>query len=190
MGRHAKLSRESILAGTIGLIETSGAEAATVRGICGRLGVSEAAIYRYFASKDDMTWQAYARIVAGMVEEKRHLVDDPRPFRVKLREWVSLSYGFFDRHREAFAYVLLSPPPPMAGSTKIVAAQGTLFRRMVARARAAGEIRDLPPELALSHFTGLMLNVPRLIRQGTLRGPAMRYLDEVADAAWQVLRIR
>jgi hypothetical protein len=45
----------------------------------------------------------------------------------------------------------------------------------------------MPPELALSHFTGLMLNVPRLINEGTLEGPASRYVDDVADAVWRAL---
>lgn len=188
MARQAKLSRASILAGTVELIGTAGVEAATVRRICGRLGVSEAALYRHFGSKDEVAWAAYAGIVAAMVEEKRHLVEDPRPFRLKVRDWIDLSYRFFDRHPEAFAYVLLMPPPPIAGDDPIVTAQGDLFRTMARRAREAGSMRDMPSALALSHFVGLLLGVPRAIRNGALPGPALRYVDEVSWAAWQVLR--
>ena len=60
--------------------------------------------------------------------------------------------------------------------------------KMIIRAQEAGEIRAIDPQLALSHFSGLLLNVPRLISEGTLEGPAARYIDEVAQAAWRIFR--
>ena len=59
---------------------------------------------------------------------------------------------------------------------------------LVRQALTRGEIRDISPELALCHFSGLMLNVPRLIREGQLTGPAVRYVDDVSSAAWRVLQ--
>lgn len=58
---------------------------------------------------------------------------------------------------------------------------------MIARATKAGEVREIAPEVALSHVVGMILNVPRLIHEGTLAGPALKYADEVATAAWRVL---
>jgi hypothetical protein len=45
----------------------------------------------------------------------------------------------------------------------------------------------LPPKLAYSHFSGIMLSVPRLIHEGVLRGPALSYLDEASEAVWRAL---
>ncbi len=114
----------------------------------------------------------------------------PNPIAQKLRDWIRISYAYFDRYPEAFTYVLLMPPPAAVPQTEteITGAQGRLFMELIGDARAAGEMRDISPELALSHFTGLMLNVPRLIYQGNLPGPASVYVDEMANAVWRVLQ--
>ena len=41
-------------------------------------------------------------------------------------------------------------------------------------------------ELALSHFSGILLNVPRLINEGSLPRPALQYTDEVKRAIYRV----
>ena len=43
--------------------------------------------------------------------------------------------------------------------------------RLYRAALAGGEALAMSEEMALSHFTGLMLNVPRLINEGRLPGP-------------------
>jgi len=65
--------------------------------------------------------------------------------------------------------------------------QGRIFMEMIKSAVATEEIKPIAPELALSHFTGVMLNVPRLINEGLLEGPASRYFEAVADAVWNIL---
>ena len=57
---------------------------------------------------------------------------------------------------------------------------------MYQRAIETGQVRDLPLEVALSHFGGVMLNVPRLINDGALSGPALSYLEETANAVWRI----
>ena len=109
-----------------------------------------------------------------------------------------LTYNYFDRHPAAFTFVLMTPhlvPPAgqSAGSgvvdrLRLSADQGDLFLEMIEEALKAGEVRPMPPKLALSHFAGVLLSVPRLIREGVLGGPASAYADEVSDAAWRILR--
>ena len=73
------------------------------------------------------------------------------------------------------------------GEEEVTRIQGKLLRTMLGSAMQRGEIRSLEPELAASHFTGVMLNVPRLINEGQLRGRAFDYVEEVANAVWRVL---
>jgi AcrR family transcriptional regulator len=192
MGRPAKISCESIAEHTVRLVAKEGLHCTTIRAISKSLNVNEAAIYRYYKSKEAIFWDAYARIVEEMIGEKRLLTESTKPFRELLSEWVLLTFTYFDRHPDAFTYVLLLPPPvELHASTshqEIILAQGKLFMVLVRHALAKGEIRDISPELALCHFSGLMLNVPRLIREGQLTGPAVRYVDDVSSAAWRVLQ--
>ena len=37
------------------------------------MGVTEAAVYRHYRSKEELIWQAYKRIVEEMIREMEHL---------------------------------------------------------------------------------------------------------------------
>jgi AcrR family transcriptional regulator len=188
MSTNRKNRKEELLAAAVRLVATGGTEAATVRAIAREAGVTDAAVYRHYDSKDDLCWHAYNRIVDEMVREKRHLVASEAPLRERIREWVRLSYAYYDQNSAAVAFVLAMPLVAYRSGHSTVVGQGELFLEMIERARDAGEIRSIAPEVALSHFVGMLLNVPRLISEGTLPGPASDYVDEVAMAAWRVLR--
>jgi len=122
------------------------------------------------------------------IHEKEQLLSEATSLREKLREWIRVSYAHFDRHPEGFTYVFLTPRVVPVSERGITRRQGELFVELIRRARDAGEVRPIEPATALSHFTALMLNVPRLINEGTLEGPASAYTEEVWTAVWRVLR--
>ena len=181
--------KDELISATVRVVAARGAAAATIRAIAREAGVTDAAVYRHYDSKEDLCRRAYDRIVEEMVQLKQHLVASEAPLREKLREWVRLSYAYYDRNPEAIAFVLAMPIVAYRSGHSSVIGQGELFMEMIERARRAGEIREVLPEVALSHVVGMLLNVPRLINEGTLPGPASDYVDEVARAAWRVLRL-
>ena len=180
--------KEELLDATVRLVANSGAEAATIRAIAREAGVTDAAVYRHYESKDDLCWRAYNRIVEALAAEKRALVTSDTPIRAKLHEWVRLSYAYYDQNPAAIKFVLAMPLVAHRSGHPAVIGQGELFLEMIDRARRAGDIRPVAPEIALSHFVGIVLSIPRLIYEGTLPGPASRYVDEAAEAAWRALR--
>jgi AcrR family transcriptional regulator len=187
MGRRAKISPNAITDSAIRLVVREGARHATVKAISAHMEVNEAALYRHYRSKDEILSSAYVRIVEEMAAEKRQLAKRGLPFRELVGEWIRLTYAYYDNNPDAFAYVLLLPPPRAVAASGIERAQGKLFLSLLRRALKNNEIRSVEPKLAYSHFSGIMLNVPRLIRDQVLRGPAKRYVDEVTAAVWQVL---
>lgn len=167
---------------------TRGAGAATIRAIAREVGVTDAAIYRHYRSKDELYWSAYTQITQEMVQEKEPLLNRDEPIHQRLREWIRLTYRFYDQHPDAFYFVFIQPHDPPEEMREITLVQGEILGRMITQAQRDGEIRDLRTELALSHFTGLLLNVPRLISAGALQGPAERHIDDVFDAVWRIFR--
>lgn len=187
--RRTPRNTKAILARSIiALVAQGGEQAATIRAIADRTGVTEGAIYRHYRSKKELRWDAYKQIVEEMVHEKQHLMSSHASIRAKLHEWIRLTYAYFDRHPDAFTYVLLVPLPPALSQEQIATHQGQLFMTLMTEACATRAIRDMSPQMAMSHFTGVMLNVPRLINEGTLQGPASPRVDEVADSVWRILR--
>jgi AcrR family transcriptional regulator len=185
-----KNKKDELIAATVRLVANGGSGAATIRAIAHEAGVTDAAVYRHYRSKDEFYQRAYASTATAedMIREKEQLVANPAPIRQKLHEWIRLSYAYFDNYPEGFTYVFLTPHTRPTAERDTVMRQGQLFIGMIRRAQEAGDIRPLAPQLALSHFVGLMLNVPRLINAGMLDGPASAYTEEVSVAVWRTLR--
>ncbi len=180
-------TKENLIAAALHLATEHGVDGASVRRIARRAGVTEGALYRHFKNKDDLWREVYSRTVEQLIEAKSRLLEANRPARETLREWIRLSYDFYDRNPDAFTYVLLMPSRIAANLGEIYTEQSRLFLVLVQRAQTGDEMREINPALAMSHFIGIMLNVPRLINEGVLIGPASGYVDEVADAVWRVL---
>ena len=187
MATGRKNRRDEIVAATVRLVSRQGVSRASIRQIASEAGVTEGALYRHFESKDDLCQQAYRQIVADMAEEKEQILKSVAPLPARLREWIRLSYEYFDRYPEAFTYVVLTPYD--FAESDIASRQGRLLTAMLTDANRAGHLPDMDPALALSHFTGLMLNVPRLINDHVLPAPASQYVDAIASAAWAVLGV-
>jgi AcrR family transcriptional regulator len=181
-------TKRSLIRATVGIVAEEGVGAATIDAIARRVGITQGAIYRHYRSKDDLRWDAYRQIVEEMITEKDHLLTSETSVRDRLREWIRLTFEYFDRDPEAFTYVFLVPHTRVPEChQEITWRQSELFLRMIRQGQATHEIRRISPELALCHFTGLMLNVPRLINEGVLQRPAIDYVDEITGMVWRVL---
>jgi AcrR family transcriptional regulator len=182
------ISQPELVAATVRLVSRHGKDGASIRAIAREAGMTEGAIYRHYESKEGMCWDAYRQIVDEMILEKKRVTLSAAPLRERLREWVRLSYAYFDRAPEAFTFVLLTPGVVPPEDEEVTTSQGCMFMEMIREALSAGEVRPISAELALSHFSGVMLNVPRLVNEGLLEGPALQYVDDVADTVWRMLR--
>ncbi len=191
MARTLNNTKQALMTAMMRVVAQRGLEAATIGAIALEVGVTQGAIYRHYRSKEQLQWCAYKQAIEAMIHEKETLAGSGLPFGEKIREWVRLTYHCYDQDRYAFTYVLLTDHPQLHGLDEegITTRQGQLFMEMFAAAQKAGLARQIPPKLALSHFTGLMLNVPRLINEGLLTGPAVGFADEVTQSIVWVLGI-
>lgn len=158
-----------------------GVQGASIRTIAREAGVTEGAVYKHFGNKDELIREAYTAIVEEMARDKLVLLKADLPFKHALRAWVKLTYEYFDGNRDAFSYVLLMPHQ-MAGTLgAIYKQQGEIFRSFIGEAQGRGEAKQMDLGLAYALFTGCVLNIPRLINEGVLEGPAQNYGDEIAE---------
>ena len=187
----ARTTRENLVDAAVRLAAQNGVDATSVRTIAREAGVTEAMLYRHFKSKDELWRDVYTRIVEEMVRDKAALLGDSAPIRQRIHEWVRLTYEYYDGNRDAFTYVLLMPSSFAEKLGDIYYKHGRLFKQLLEEGRQRGELRhDIDMTLALSLFSGVLLNVPRSINDGLLDGPAAHYIDAVAESAWQLLKAR
>ena len=183
-----KNKREDIVAAAIRLAAQKGMNA-TVRQIAEAAGVTEGALYRHFASKEDLCCQAYCQIVEEMAGAKEEIIASRQPMRDKLYEWVRVSYDYFDLYPHAFIYVLLTSHDFPQDQQEITRRQGRLLMQMVGPMAEKLHPDPMTPVEAMSHFTGVMLNVPRLIYENSLPGPAAHYTDRVVKVIWRIFQL-
>jgi AcrR family transcriptional regulator len=183
---HRNNRKDEITSAALTLVAKKGLGAATIRAIAGLAGVTEGAIYRHFPNKESLIRSIYQRIVLEMVNAKERIAGKEGSLREKLREWIRVTYQYYDEQPDAFIFLYLTPHKFIEIDEEIIDRQGDIFMAMIQEAQAKGEARPMEPELALSFFTGIELNVPRLIHEGRIAPTAQRYIPEVLDAILRV----
>lgn len=165
-----------------------GVQSASIRTIAKAAGVTEGAVYKHYGSKNDLIREAYTAIVDEMARDKAVLLKAGLPLEHALKAWVKLSFEYYDGNRDAFSYVLLMPHQMAETLGDIYTKQGNMFRDFLIAAQESGEAKVMEPGLAYAIFTGCVLNIPRLINEGVIEGPAMNYADEIAEIMLTVFR--
>jgi len=179
----SRSTRHNLRDAAVRLGARQGVEGASIRSIAREAGVTEGAIYKHFVSKSDLIRDAYSAIVKEMAHDKAVIAHAGLPFKHAIRAWIKITYESFDNARDAFTYVLLMPHHIQKSLGEVTELQGSIFRQFYTDAIESGQARDMPIDIAHALFTGLVLNIPRLIDDGTLAGPAGNYTDTIADAA-------
>jgi TetR/AcrR family fatty acid metabolism transcriptional regulator len=108
-GRKRNPQRElRILEAALGLFGRKGFEATTVSAICEAAGVSEATLYEYFESKEQVLFsiaELYTRREFERLEGIRHYIRDPRE---KLRVVIQAYLEFYERNPMYTSVALLT----------------------------------------------------------------------------------
>ena len=166
-----KNKREALVESAIRLVAQKGTKAASVRQIAEAAGVTEAAVYRHFTSKEDLFFQVYCQIVEDMAVSKDAIITRGEPISMRIGGWIKVTYEFFDKFPDAFTFVLLTPHNfEDRDDGEIATRQGGLLMAMLDRDMKGGLFPTFQLDLTMAMLTGVMLNVPRLINEGSLAG--------------------
>ena len=103
-----KNKKNEIVTATVHLMARQGVNGTSVRQIATAAGVTEGALYRHFKGKDDLCQQAYFTIVADMASTKEMIALSTASVAGRVREWVRVSYDYYDQFPDAFSYVFFA----------------------------------------------------------------------------------
>ncbi|MBV8567039.1 MAG: TetR/AcrR family transcriptional regulator [Methylobacteriaceae bacterium] len=189
--RDSTVTRARIEREALRLFAEKGFDATSIRDIAQGVGVADAALYRYFRSKEAIGRElflahycALASAIAGIARQKR-------PFRAKARALIELFCTLFDQQPDVFSFILLNQHahlrfvPRDEGGNAVEA-----LRRMMADAHAAGEIGERNADLATAKALGVVLQPATFVLYGRLQGPLRSYAASLTEAACEVVGSR
>lgn len=186
MARKRNVGPHGLMAAVLRVAGRGRSADATVREITAEAGVTEAALYRHFPSKEALYDAVYDGLVSRMLPAKQAIAAGQLPLRDKLSEWVRVSYAAYDADRAGFTFAVLDPPPGLAELPRYQR-QSNLLVTLLEQGQITGELRAMPLPHAIALFVAIMLAIPRGINAGSFLGPAEPLSGAVADTIWRAL---
>lgn len=181
-GRDGIATRARIEKEALHLFAARGVDGTTIRDISLAVGVADAALYRYFASKEDIASAIFLRHYGELAQEIRRISELALPLRETVSELVSLLCRLFDEQPDIFAFILLNQHAHL----RYVQPQDNAVEEIVAIMRAAhlrGEIAMADGALAAAMALGAVLQPAVFKLYGRLPGPLTDHADELTRAA-------
>jgi AcrR family transcriptional regulator len=178
---------ERIKEAALSLVVERGVGATTIRDLAQMAGVAEGALYRHYATKEDLIRDLFRERYAAFARRLEIVQAGQRDLRAKLRAIVRDACRLFDEDQVSYRFLLLAQHEAMRLFPPGPDSPVPVLRAMIAGAMRAGEIRFRNAELGAALVLGLMIQPAVSIVNGTLSGPLSRHADEIAGACERAL---
>ncbi|MBS2961926.1 TetR family transcriptional regulator [Actinocrinis puniceicyclus] len=151
--------QERLLAASLRLFAAQGVEGTSVQEIVAAAGVTKGAMYHYFASKDDLLYEIYHRLLSRQTERLNAIADGPGSARERVRaaaaDVVESTLDSIDEAIVSFRSVHMLPNPQRAQVRAERRRYHERFRELVEEGQRDGAFRDdVPADLAVHFFFG------------------------------------
>jgi hypothetical protein len=173
----ARIEREALR-----LFAAKGVDGATIRDLSQAVGVADAALYRYFGSKEALARELFQRHYGALAHAIAAIGARDLPFAESVAEIVAHVCAHFDAQPDAFAFVLLNQHAYLRYVRDDANAVVEVLR-IVTRAQASGELPAGDPELAAAMALGAALQPAVFKLYGRLPGPLAPRAPALARAA-------
>ncbi len=169
------------------LFVEKGVAATTIRDIAQAARVAEGALYRHYASKDDLVWGLFSTHYTALAATLDALQRGAQGGKAKIAAMLEGCCRLFESDRTLFTFLLLVQHGQLGKLTAEMKTPVNLFRDVVAAAMEKGEIAAGDPELATAMLLGLLLQSATFIIYGRIRQPLDVLAAEIVAAAMAVV---
>jgi len=180
-------TRARIEKAAIHLFVQKGVTETTVRDIARAVGLSEGALYRHFASKEELVWQLFERNYVDFAGRLLELAERESTMRGKLAAMIRGFAAAHDENPELFRFLLFVQHGQLGklGDTAPTPVQAV--RSVISRGIAAGEIPSQDVELATALVFGVVLEPVQFSAYGQISPDIRSIGDRLVAAAWGAL---
>jgi AcrR family transcriptional regulator len=185
-------SREAeILAGALGAFAEHGYDATRVRHIAARAGVSEAALYCHYRSKEDVALALFRTHMTRFAESLREAAAaGGESVEARLRALVARSLEAFVAEPEAYSFVLAHQARFIAALPGDFPYPIRIVEGLVRAGQREGSVRGGEVRLLTSLVTGCMTQPVRTLLEapkGTIELASAEAVGSVAQGAWAAI---
>ncbi|SRR5579885_888959 len=181
-------TRERIGRAAMRLFVEKGVDGTGIRDIARAAGLSEGALYRHYAGKDELVWRLFAEGFEGFARELERLAAAEPRLKGKIAAMVAGFAALFDADSLLFRFLLLVQHGQLERVGPGMANPVETVRAVVAQGMRTGEIPRGDPDLAAAMVMGIILQTATFKAYGRIRRPLGALAPTLARACWKVLK--
>lgn len=168
----------------IRLFVDKGVTDTSVRDIARAVDITEGALYRHFASKEELVWRVFEQHYVAFASRLQALADDATTTHDKLRQMIRGFCEAYDDDPVLFRFLLFVqhgqlPKLPPDAMTPV-----DVMRRVLEGGMATGDIPAQHPALATALVFGVVLEPAQFAAYGQLPLTMRSMCDRLITAAW------
>lgn len=184
------VKKQDIEDAAIRLFATKGLARTTIKDIAGAAGVTEGALYRHYAGKNEMAWQLFCQELEKFSRDlARVMFESGVSAAQRADHGIRFIFSYYQKHPVQFAFIMLTQHGfPEEKILDESVNPNDMAARFVADAIEAGEVPAMNPELTSGLVLGLVLQTMVMHRYGRLE-ITDETVDEVVGAAKRVLQL-
>ena len=185
--RNGVNTRASIEKEALRLFAQKGVEGPTIRDLALAVGVADAALYRYFSSKEDIAAALFAAHYGALARGIDEIGARHAPFADTIGALVDMLCGLFDDAPDLFHFILLNQHAYLR-FVRDDANAVTSVQAIMQAAHARGEISIADSELAAAMTLGAVLQPCVFKLYGRLPGAMRDHAKDLTNAVLRLLR--
>lgn len=180
---------EAIYKATLDLLTEHRYHELTIAEIAERAQLATGTIYTYFINKEDLINRLFLHLKTQKMKDLLKVVSEEDSFFVSFKKlWYAYFALSFEKSHEMKFIEQFTYSPLLTAETRDKS--DALLQPLISlleKARQEDLIKEIPPEIILSHFTGSILEVIRLfLNKGIV--PDTETLEGCFEMAWNSIR--
>jgi AcrR family transcriptional regulator len=179
--------RPVIIRAATTLFAKRGVDATSMRDIAEAAGVREAAIYRYFASKEELSRDIFVSWYGWYSRQLREIVSGAGDTKDKVYGVARLELSAAEEHTEAFTYFCENETRFLRALPAGVPRARDVFIALITAGQQRHEVKAGDARLLADMLSGALCTVALTSIRRRRRGDLTNHLDLVAETCWAMI---
>jgi AcrR family transcriptional regulator len=179
--------RPVIIRAATSLFARRGVDGTSMRDIAEAAGVREAAIYRYFASKDEMSREIFVSWYGWYSRQLREIVRGSGDMKEKVHSVARLELSAAEEHTDAYTYFCANEPRFIRSLPAGVPRARDVFIEMIKKGQDRHEVKAGDAGLLADMLSGALCTVALSWIGRRRRGDLSSQLSLIAETCWAMI---